>query len=98
MGRISVNFRVPCVLEVVNFDTNGKRVNHSALLGKWLKISKGLKIKSDHQGKINGTYYNIRELVESVVSKRLLHVLSRQRLAFFTSLGVIVMSCIDIDS
>ena len=24
MGRISVNFRIPCVLEVVNFDTKGK--------------------------------------------------------------------------
>ena len=34
MGRIRVYFRVPCVLEVVNFDTNGKRVNRSALLGK----------------------------------------------------------------
>ena len=37
VGRIRVHFRVPCVLEVVNFDTEGKRVNNRALLSKWLK-------------------------------------------------------------
>ena len=43
IGRIRVHFRVTCVLEVVNLDTEGKPVNHQALLCKWLKISKCLK-------------------------------------------------------
>ena len=34
MGRIRVYFRVPCVLEVVNFDTKGTQVNDQALLSK----------------------------------------------------------------
>ena len=57
-----------------------------------------LKSNQITKGKLMGhtdTYYSIRELIESVVSKRLLPVLSHKRLAFFTALVVIVISCIN---
>ena len=47
------------------------------------------------QLKKNTLYYSIRKLIESVMSKRLLHVLSHKRLAFFTHLVVIVLSYIN---